>query len=363
MHFSVENNQFTDFMWRLDELTEYTASWAYSLITLRLDGGSNSVNYIIGENSNVALTNSSNTCYYYADGYNQIGVWTNLFRNVSEDIYAHYGVDNWNITQIDLRSFASGSEVATAIFDDLHFVRDIQGPTITNPAINPTQPEYGETVDVTVDVVDSTEVQLVELHYQINLGSWVTVPMTPNGDEYSATIPDVDFGIQVRYFFLAEDVYGHITQLGTEGAPYSSYWALDSIPPFLAVEAPENGITVNGTILFNITEGYDLGSGVAAFEISINDTVVYNETTFPTTFAWNTEEYENGAYGLVFRINDNAGNSHFIGHYYTVYNPPTGWENFKAFMIQWGPYIGGGAGALLIGILVIVIVVRRKRRV
>jgi len=120
---------------------------------------------------------------------------------------------------------------------------------------------------------------------------------------------------------------------------------------------------LNGTIIFNITDAYDLGSGIATFEIIINGTIVYDETTFPASYAWDTEIYDNIDYQVIFRIEDNAGNIVEINLEYTIYNPPTGWETFKAFMIKWGPYIGGGAGALLIGILVIVIVVRRKKRI
>lgn len=77
---------------------------------------------------------------------------------------------------------------------------------------------------------------------------------------------------------------------------------------------------------------------------------------------WKTELYDNINYPVLFRLVDNAGNIVEECYSYTIYNPPTGWETFKAFMIKWGPYVGGGAGALLIGILVIVIVVRRKKR-
>ncbi|MCK5184172.1 MAG: hypothetical protein KAQ95_07690, partial [Candidatus Heimdallarchaeota archaeon] len=267
MHLPVENNLFTDFMWRLDELTDIS-QWAYSTIRLQLDNNY-IISYVIGKNSPVSFTNDSNDCYYDVEGMNQIGVWNNLFRNISNDVYTAFGIDNWNITEIDLRCYAGNPDVASAIFDDLHFVRDNQGPTISNPVTNPTAPEYGETVDVTVDVVDSTEIIQVELIHKIGTGSWVSDIMTPSGDEYSATIPSADYGITVEYYFIAEDIYGNIAIHGSSSSPHS-YVVDDTVDPVLAVEAPSDVDPLSGMIQFNITEAYDLGSGIALFEIVIN---------------------------------------------------------------------------------------------
>ena len=356
MHLPVENNLFTDFMWRLDKLTD-TTQMAYSLITLRCSG-SYSINYVIGENSYVAFSNTSTTYYYDVEGMNQIGVWTNLFRNVSNDVYTAFGVDNWNITQIDLRSYAGNPDVASAIFDDLHFVRDSQGPTITNPVINPLAPEYGETVDVTIDVVDSTQIITVELYYQIGTGSWVPVSMTPIGDEYSSTIPDADYGITVNYYFIADDVYGNIAQLGSDVSPYS-YIVDDTVDPVLTVEVPLESLVLSGTILLNITDAYDLGSGIASFDIIINGTSVYSETTFPVTYTWDTELYDNIDYPVIFRLEDNAGNFVEISYQYTIYNQPT------SIPTDTGSFIGGFLSvslALTTG-FTIIIILRRKRKV
>ncbi len=356
MHLPVVNNLYTDFWWRLDKITG-GANWAYSLITLRLE--SKSINYVIGKSVAATLTNSSDTYYYLVDGFNQTGVWTNLFRNVSNDVYVAFGLNDWNITQIDLRSYGAGSEIAIALFDDLYFVRDNQGPLFTSPIINPLAPEYGETVDVTIDVVDSTQVVSVILQYKIGSGSWVPVSMTADGDEYSATIPDADYGVTVSYYFEAEDIYGNIAQLGSSVSPYF-YIVADTVDPVLVVEAPSEANNLTGIIRFNITEAYDVGSDIATFEITINSLVVYSNAIVPAFYDWNTTSFHNANIPIVFRLEDNAGNDIQINYMYTIDNPtptpsPTDTNSF----------IGGILSISLVvsTSFVIITFIRRKRKV
>jgi len=358
-YFPVEANQFTDFWWRLDKMTSL-GNVAYSTIELEFNGFQ-SIYYVLGNNSVISFSNSSNNYYYFVDGHNEIGIWHNLFRNLTNDVITAFGPGNHNMTELLLKSHTIGSEEIITIFDDIHFVRDIEGPVIDDLEQTPVDPEYGQTVDVSVDVVDNIKLQWVELIYRIGAGSWVNVPMNLDAGKYTATIPDNDYGVTINYYFAASDANGLVTELGSTSTPYT-YTVGDFTDPVMTIEAPPESQVLNGTIIFNITDAYDLGSGIATFEIIINGTVVYDETTFPASYAWDTEIYDNIDYPVIFRIEDNAGNIVEINLEYTIYNPPTGWETFKAFMIKWGPYIGGGAGALLIGILVIVIVVKRKKR-
>jgi hypothetical protein len=358
--FPVTNNQYTDFWWRLDKLTDI-GNPTFANIRLELDNYY-LIYYVIGNNSHTYLSNNSNTCYYFADGHDEIGTWHNLFRNLSNDAIAAFGPENYNVTQISLNTYAEVSDEVIAIFDDLHFVRDIEGPIIDDLLQTPVDPAYGQTVEVSVDVVDNILLQWVEVVYQIGVGPWIPTPMNLVTGKYRATIPSADFGVTVNYYFVALDANGLVTELGSVGTPYT-YTVDDFTNPVMIVEAPPESQVLNGTIIFNITDAYDLGSGVASFVIILNDTTVHDSLTFPASYSWNTEEFGNQEYTIIFRIEDNAGNIVEEVYVYNVYNPPTGWETFKAFMIKWGPYIGGGAGALLIGILVIVIVVRRKKRI
>jgi len=353
-------NLFTDFYWRLDSMTD-TGQFAYAELRLEIDN-SRIIHYVLGNNSLYNPTNGTNDCYYFVEGHNQIGSWNNVFRRLLWDVSNAFGPGNWNVTRIDLMCHAQGSEVVKLIIDDVHFARDIQGPQYNNLLQNPANPEYGQAVEVSVDITDNILLSVINCNYKIGLSSWATAPLTVVGDTYTATIPGADYGETVSYYFEAFDVHYHETELGSEMNPYE-YVVDDFTDPVLQLEIPPESQILNGTILFNITDAYDLGSGIAAFEIIINEIVVYSNTTFPATYAWNTEIYENIYYTVIFRLEDNAGNFVEEVYLYAVFNPPTGWETFKAFMQKWYPYITAGAGALLIGILVIVIVVRRKKRI
>jgi len=356
--FPISNNQYTDFWWRLDKLTDI-GNPTSAKIRLELDDYY-LIYYVLGNNSHYSVSNSSNTCYYFVEGHNQIGVWQNIFRDLSNDATTAFGPGNYNVTQIYIDNNAVGSDEVITLFDDLHFVRDIEGPIIGNLDQTPVDPEYGQVVDVSIDVVDNVEIDTVEFYYQIGSTGWMTPPLSVLGDTYTGTIPGADYGTTVSYYFRAWDIHNNLVYFGTEPSPYT-YVVDDFTDPVMIIEAPPVSQVLNGTIIFNITDAYDLGSGLASFVIILNDTTVHDSLTFPESYSWNTEEFGNQEYTTIFRIEDNAGNIVEEVYVYNIYNPPTGWETFKAFMIKWGPYIGGGA--LLIGILVIVIVVRRKKRI
>ena len=99
-------------MWRLDRIS--SASFTYNYIAMRLDSGIRNVNYILGKSGSVTYTNSSSQCFYYVDGFNLTGIWTNLFRNVSNDVYSAFGINDWNITQIGIISYSNNPNSGTS---------------------------------------------------------------------------------------------------------------------------------------------------------------------------------------------------------------------------------------------------------
>ncbi|MHA1171412.1 MAG: hypothetical protein ACTSQ3_04975, partial [Candidatus Heimdallarchaeota archaeon] len=352
--FPITNNLFTDFWWRLDKLSS-SGGTAYSHIRLQLDD-TNLMYYILGSKS-ITFTNSSNTCYYFVDDCNQTGTWNNLFRNLTADV-AYFGAGTHNITQIYLGSYALGSSEVVTIFDDIHFATDVTGPTLDNLGLTP--PLYGEPVTIQVIAADNIALDRIDLHYSIDSGSWISLPMSPNGAQFAADIPAQDYDTFVEYYIDSEDIYGHETTLGSEISPYS-YFVFDPIDPVLTVEVPLETETLAGSIPINITDAYDLGSGIDNFFIRIDNEVVYNEIGFPLIWVFHTNDYTNDIHTLTITLTDVAGNFVEYGFEYTIYNPPTNWEAFSTFMQKWGPYIGGGAGGLAIIVVVLVVVLRRKK--
>ncbi|TET30666.1 MAG: hypothetical protein E3J70_04025 [Candidatus Heimdallarchaeota archaeon] len=353
----TETNQYTDFWWRLDEITG--PSTAYSYIYLELDDNKY-LNYILGKSAVTSFTNSSDQYYFYPENFNQTGVWNNLFRNITNDAYAAFGVDNWNITEVRVGSYAVGASKASALFDDMYFVRDVTGPELTNLGITPTVPQYGQAVNVEVDVIDNFDVLAVELHYKIGAGSWQATPMTYTVSYYESIIPSADWGTVVQYYIAAYDVHGYQTLLGSDITPYQ-YTVADLIDPILVVEAPLTTDPILGSVQFNIS-GDDPGSGITSFVIEIGTVTVHSEATILPAFIWDTTEYVNGNYTITFTLTDGASNSVQIVLEYVIENPIPWYIRAKDFIIRWWPYLTAGVGTLLVGTFVIALVVRRRRK-
>ncbi|HUT79801.1 MAG TPA: hypothetical protein VMZ29_01255 [Candidatus Bathyarchaeia archaeon] len=358
MYLPVTNNQFTDFYWRLDKRTDL-GSTAYSYIRLELDH-SKYIYYVVGNNSLYTPINNSINCFYFVDGYNQMGSWNNIFRNFTDDVITAFGPSDYTVTQIYLHNYANGVEVISTIFDHLYFVRDNEAPIFTDVTINPTPAEYFDSVEISADVADNIQMDSVILHYKIDAGSWITEEMIFNSMVYLKSIPAQDYGTVVSFYIEAVDIYGQTTEEGTALIPHT-YTVEDNTNPILMIDGPSTADIVNSSVTFTVLDVSDEGSGIANFQMIVNGTAT-DFSVIPSTIVWETAELENGIYTIIFRATDNAGNIEQKVYEYEVYYPPTIWESFVAFMTKWWPYLTAGAGGLLIGILVIVIVVKRKKR-
>jgi hypothetical protein len=358
-YISVDENLYTDFWWRLDELSG--ASTAYSYIYFRLDD-SKYIYYVLGLNDATVFTNTSDYVYYAVEGQNQTGIWTNLFRNVQDDVFTAFGADNWNITLVWLSTYAIGASKASAIFDDIYFVRDVTGPEISDLAQIPPFPQYTESVSIEVDVVDNIGIASVELFYRIGSGSWFAVPMSNvAGNHYAASIPNYGYDSIIQYFIEAYDVHGYQSLLGSDLSPFE-YSVIDLVDPYLVVDAPPTSEPINDTVIFNIA-GLDVGSGTASFEITIDTELVFNDTSVPTEYIWETTYLDNGNHTIIFALEDNAGNIATVQLEYTISHPVPWYVRAKTFLQKWYPYITAGAGVLIVGSITLAIVIRvRKRR-
>lgn len=356
---------YTDFSWRLDKMTA-ASSQAYSTINLELNN-TKTIVYILGSNSYFVPVNTSNTCYYFVEDYNQTGTWNNLIRDLYVDVIQAFSSTNYYVTEIDLRTYAAATEVASTIYDDINFITDITGPIISNLDQTPGTPQYGEPVTITVEVVDNFEVEWVELRYKIGADPYTGTPMTFNGAEYEAVIPAADYGTEVYYYVEAQDINYILTVSGSA----VSYIVTDLIDPIIIVEHPSELEDLTGVTLFNIT-ALDYGSGIASFEISIDGFTVYDQLTPPMTYQWNTTNYTNSQHSIVFTANDNAANEYWIGYAYTIYNEPEQTPTLSPTPTETltnttttSPTAGYGLIIPVIGFLIItpiVLIIRRKRK-
>ena len=100
-------------------------------------------------------------------------------------------------------------------------------PFISTVTRNPGVPKPTDNVQVTAVSVDTLDNQLsianVNLFYRINHGTYTSIPMTPSGSIYSATLTARPLGTLVEYFIRAADNQGGVT-LNPTDTSRSSYF-------------------------------------------------------------------------------------------------------------------------------------------
>ncbi len=67
-------------------------------------------------------------------------------------------------------------------------------------------------------------------------------------------------------------------------------------PPSVDFISPTNGATISGVVSVSIYASDD--KGVQKVELYINNTKIVELTTYPYTYSWNTQNYQNGSYTL-----------------------------------------------------------------
>ena len=100
------------------------------------------------------------------------------------------------------------------------YLEGINNP-IMKPIINATLPDQEinstDSQSITAELSSSGE---LELHYRVNLGSWIVIDMNRSGNYFSGIIPSQDNGSLIEYYFLEPD--SNITE------PYEIKWGSEA---------------------------------------------------------------------------------------------------------------------------------------
>ncbi|MHA1556540.1 MAG: hypothetical protein ACTSPM_06340 [Candidatus Heimdallarchaeota archaeon] len=355
MYLPIENNLYTDFWWKLDEITSHTNT--YAAVDIQINDTYH-LYYLLGASTNTILTNSTINAYIKVDNYNSTGTWNNLIRNIASDSFAAFGKDNLIITDIALRCYSTtaGAKVMT-LFDDIYFVRDSTPPEITSVLLQ-NSPTYYDDAIIEVTTTDLlNEIAEVVIYYQ-NDTTWYPVFATPIEENiYSGLIPYSEYGTQYNYYVEVFDVVGNNITDDNSGE-YYTYTILDDIDPMLSVFGPAENATLTAQVIFYI-EGLDPGSGISKFSISIGTTELYNGTLI-TTYSLDTTLYEDGDYTLTFVIEDSAANSYQVVKVFTIDNPAPILVVLGNYF-NWGTLVGAGVVALGFGIFFLVRLIKIKK--
>ncbi len=190
---------------------------------------------------------------------------------------------------------------------------------------------------------------------------WIDEKMEVSGPNYTASIPEAEYGESVFYYVVAFDYFNQSAAMGNATNPLS-YEIIDTDVPSFNVAGPPSDQPINGTVPFSITAS-DEGSGVASIVVSIDGEVLEEVIdTAQVSFNWDTTTVENGDYIMTIEVTDGASNTASAEIEYTISNPVGigGFlAGFAAFMAQYGFFVGIGVAFAIVGVLVFLL--RRRR--
>jgi hypothetical protein len=138
-------------------------------------------------------------------------------------------------TSLSISSFGVDEENELYICDlngkiyKLIATADATLPSISTPVNMPLEPTPDQEVTITVEVTDSSGVQMVILSYNDN-GEYTNVTMSLiTGNTYSADIPSMPDETEVRYRIIATDNLGNVAENDNLGLLYN-YTVIPEFP-------------------------------------------------------------------------------------------------------------------------------------
>ncbi|MFH1591416.1 MAG: hypothetical protein ABIC95_05825 [archaeon] len=152
--------------------------------------------------------------------------------------------------------------VGTESTTEIGVTVDNTPPTITGVTHDPTQPKPDQTVTISADIDVPCSPSGATLHYRLNSGEWMTMPMQCNVS-FIAQLGDLKDGNVVEYFITATDNAGNSATEDNNGTYYRFYvgfaylidlmtgWNLIGLP----VTPDDSAIA---TVLQDVADGVDV---------------------------------------------------------------------------------------------------------
>ncbi len=312
-----ENEMILEFNWFL----EYNQS-SEDFFILELSIGEYYLDYIIMNTTTLSddILDGSDPIFIVPEA-NTEGEWINLKIDLAHDYEEGVGkFPNTTLDRIALWGYANVSSQFTVFIDDFYLYED-SAPEITDISQTPSPAEAGEFAEISVTVVDATEIDAT-LHHRVGAEDWVNTSMTEFANNvFEANITDLLWDTEVEYFVSVIDAFNK-TDTILDGSSYFVLTVDDTLNPNISFSELNNESAVSGSTSVNISAS-DSGSGIAYVEIYIDDALVLNDTTSPYSYDWNTTSLENGSYIIEATAYDIAGNSESISISVTVSNAET----------------------------------------
>ena len=295
---------FFDVSWKITSLTLAQTSSVIETV-IDFEGGYH-LHYLMAVHDPSTWTNSTSHAYYAVKSLNTTGTWLTLHRNITRDLNEALGPHQWNVTELSFHCYMVSTDESIVLVDDVGFVEETP-PTIDSIELEPTQPVYHEDTIVTIQATDDLAgVKQVILHYRTS-GSWITVEATRLDSHFTAVIPKQPYGQVVQYYIEAIDFCGN-TVIDDNSGSYYSFTSGDDIAPVCSIGHPVSGMTIANDVIVNAT-AEDEGSGIVYVEFFVDGNVIFNDSSAPYEFVWNSHTVSNGTHTLTATAHDAAGMS------------------------------------------------------
>ncbi|WP_457557595.1 Ig-like domain-containing protein [Candidatus Harpocratesius sp.] len=279
----------------------------------------------------------------------EININTRIYENEMQNLTAK-AFDNAGNTLM--------SEPIIVFFDN-----DFDTPILSDIIVNNTNPEAGQDVMVSVVAIDISQIINVTCFYSVNDNPWTYSLMSGDQNLYSIIFTNRIFGDIISFYIQATDIFNQTTLSGSQFSPYQIEFG-DLTKPSIKIDGPSTSEILEGNQSFLI-EAQDEGSGISHVEVVLNGTI-YNITSNPYLFIWNTQNYKNGEYVIIFRAVDKAGNSIESTYTYNISNPKGIIQNAVSsidsiLQSYYGMLVGAGSVVMLITIFEIIKKARKKK--
>jgi len=195
----------------------------------------------------------------------------------------------------------NGSRIGTTYFQLLAGQGTVD---TTAPVATITSPVGGANVTgtTTISVSASDNVAVSKVEFYVNGALKGTDTASPYAYAWStSTVADGSYTLTAK----AYDASGNVGQSTSVPVTVKNTVA-DTTAPTASITAPASGSTVAGTVSVSVNAGDNLG--VSKVELYLNGAIYGVAGTSPYSISWNTASYLNGAYTLMAKAYDAAGN-------------------------------------------------------
>lgn len=234
LYAELDPNLFTDFWWRLEDIQDAGSAYAWIDLEFIASGVSRHTIYVLGKSPSFPLSNSTSHKYLLVDGFNQTGIWTRLYRNITADIENVFSTtpEGWFLFYVGVKMSAGAGMRTSLLVDDLHFI-DGEPPSLDASIVS--TPMYYEDTHIEIAASDTRPgVSEVMINYTTDgWSSWNAIIALFDVDVwFNAYIPAQPYGTDVEFYAIATDGGGLQTIDDNSGFMYT-YTVGDDLDPIL----------------------------------------------------------------------------------------------------------------------------------